>query len=175
MNGTVKSDYIGYEYKKITTSLKQVSFYIDCYENFGWAVDENFTVKEGQDSVTFQLKRDRKIINKMELTRLQKNFEACANEIEQLEKSKSSTAMISALSAGIIGTAFIAGSTFAVVHEPPVIWLCIVLAVPGFIGWILPYFLYRMLAQKKTKEIQPIIDAKYDEIYEICKKGYSLL
>lgn len=27
----------------------------------------------------------------------------------------------------------------------------------------------------QTKKIQPIIEAKQDEIYEICKKGHDLL
>lgn len=111
----------------------------------------------------------------MELTRLQQHFEACANEVETLEKKKTSAASVWALVIGIIGTAFIAGSTFAVVHEPPIIWLCILLAIPGFIGWILPYFMYNRIFRINTQRIQPIIEAKQEEIYEICEKGHSLL
>ena len=111
----------------------------------------------------------------MELTRLQRHFEACAKEIEALEKSKTSVASIWAFIVGFIGTAFMAGSTFAVTHEPPMILLCILLAVPGFIGWALPYFLYHHIVVKQTKKIQPMIEAKQDEIYDICEKGHSLL
>lgn len=71
--------------------------------------------------------------------------------------------------------AFMAGSTFAVVHEPPIIWLCILLAIPGFLGWIMPFFLYRRLIEKKTKKYNPMIEDKLDEIYQICEKGHSLL
>ena len=53
--------------------------------------------------------------------------------------------------------------------------LCILLAVPGLIGWALPYFLYRRIVVKQTKKIQPLIEAKQDEIYDICEKGHSLL
>ena len=84
------------------------------------------------------MKRDRKIINKMELTRLQRNFEAYVEEIRHLEKEKTSLPSIVAITTGIIGTAFIAGSTFAVTANPPHIVLCILLAIPGFLGWILP-------------------------------------
>lgn len=76
---------------------------------------------------------------------------------------------------GIAGTVFMAGSTFAVTHEPPIIWLCVLLAIPGFIGWILPYFVYHRLAKKQTEKLQPLIEQKLEEIYEVCEKGHSLL
>ena len=68
-----------------------------------------------------------------------------------------------------------AGSVFAVTAEPPVIWLMILLALPGFAGWILPCFLYRKLVQKKSAEVNPLIEQKYDEIYTICEKGNNLI
>ena len=113
-------------------------------------------------------------MNKMELTRLQRNFEACMNEIETLERSKTANARIASLTAGVLGTAFMAGSTFAVVASPPIIWLCILLAVPGFSGWIAPYFLYKKLVQKRTAKVVPLIEAIYDEIYDLCLKGSAL-
>lgn len=167
--------YTGYEYKELSVPKEQASMYIDCYESFGWKIDENFAVNEGHSAANIRMKRDRKIINKMELTRLQHHFEACAKEIEALEKSKTSAATVWALVIGIIGTAFMAGSTFAVVHEPPIIWLCILLAIPGFIGWILPYFIHNRIVKKSAQKIQPLIEAKYEEIYEICEKGNKLL
>ncbi|MBU9738087.1 hypothetical protein [Diplocloster agilis] len=170
-----KKPFVGYEYKKITVNKNAVSMYLDCYKNFGWFTDENVANESGNSQITVQMKRDRKLINRVELTRLQKHFEACANEIETLEKSKTSTAAVCALVVGVIGTGFMAGSTFAVTHEPPVIWLCAVLAVPGFAGWLLPYFLYRFMIRKRTKKVFPLIEAKREEIYEICEKGHSLL
>lgn len=167
--------FVGYEYKEINVSREKASFYLDCYQNFGWLPDENAVYSNKPNQSAIRLKRNRKIINKMELTRLQRNFEACANEITLLEKSKTSVATIWALVVAIIGTAFMAGSTFAVTTQPPIIWLCVLLAIPGIIGWILPYFLYQYVVKKQTIKIQPLIEAKYDEIYKICEKGYSLL
>ena len=170
-----QKDFVGYEYKEITAPTDRISLYMDCYENFGWQADENMPAVSGMRHTTLRMKRDRKIVNKMELTRLQHHFEACAKEIETLEKSKTSVASIWALTVGIVGTAFMAGSTFAVTHEPPMIFLCILLAVPGLIGWALPYFLYRRIAVNQTKKVQSLIEAKQDEIYDICEKGHSLL
>lgn len=175
MEPASKKDFIGYEYKEVAVQSEYVSFYMDCYESFGWQPDEHqMPQREGKMTV-FRLKRNRKLVNKTELTRLQRHFEACADQIRQMEQKKTSTPVILALSVGLMGTVFMAGSTFAVTHEPPVIWLCILLAVPGFAGWILPYFLYKNRAAAQARKLQPLIESKQEEIYEICEKGHSLL
>lgn len=170
-----RNTFIGYEYKELTVSTDVASLYLDCYEAFGWEKDEHFPTGTGIHTVTLRLKRDRKIINKAELTRLQKNFEACMQEIAQLERSKTTAARSCAITVGVIGTAFMAGSVFAVTHEPPIIWLCILLAIPAFLGWILPYFLYRGKQEKQVQKVQPLIEEKQNEIYELCEKGHTLL
>ena len=78
-----------------------------------------------------------------------------------------------AFSIGLVGTAFLAGSVFAFLGG--MIPLCIVLAVPGFVGWTLPYFLYNSTYSKKAAKVAPLIDKKYDEIYEVCQRANELL
>lgn len=173
--------FVGYEYKEVITIANKVSFLIDGYKNFGWVVDEN--VNSGIEgnipnpcaNVILRLKRDRKIMNKMELTRLQRNFEFCLKEVTHLEKSKTTHAIMYALSIGIIGTAFMAGSVFAVSADPPRIVLCIILAIPAFAGWITPYFVYKNVVRKRTEKLDLLIEEKQDEIFSICEKGNKLL
>ena len=179
---TKKKEFVGYEYKEINTDKSKVSFLLDGYENFGWELDENISENFGEDinsqkqnKIILRLKRNRKIINKMELTRLQRNFESCVREIEMLEKSKTSPAAIYALTVAVLGTAFMAGATFAVTAQPPHVILCILLAIPGFMGWILPYFIYKRMLGKQIEKVTPLIEEKYDEIYSICEKGNKLL
>ncbi len=174
--------FVGYEYKEIMEDSSKASFLIDGYRNFGWEVDKNLSENAVENNhfpyqkkVVMRLKRNRKIINKVELTRLQRNFEACINEINELEKSKTSLATVYALIIGIIGTAFMAGSVFAVASQVPNILLCIVFAIPAIIGWTLPYFIYKKTIKRKIEKVTPIIEQKYDEIYEICEKGSKLL
>ena len=173
--------FVSYEYKEISVDSDKLSFMMDGYEAFGWEVDENVNSAATtphmpvQGKTVLYLKRNRKIINKMELTRLQRNFEACVKEIEALEKAKTSKATMAALIIGLIGTAFMAGSVFAVTAQPPMIFLSIVCAIPAFIGWILPYFVYKKMVKKETERLTVLIEKKYDEIYEICEKGNKLL
>ena len=170
-----RKSFIGYEYKEITVSTNLVSMYLDCYENFGWIPEEEFSDRTNPNHVTIRMKRDRKIINKMELTRLQRNFEACAHDLHKLQNAKTFAATAWALVVGMIGTVFMTGATFAAVHEPPIIWLCVLLAIPGFIGWGLPYFVYRKVIKIQTEKLQPLIEEKMEEIYQVCEKGHSLL
>lgn len=179
-------EYIGYEYKEVFVERDKVSMYLDAYENFGWITDDhtqsainasliNIPHTGNFGKVAIKLKRDRKIMNKAELTRLQRHFESSMSAIDTLEKSKTSFATAVAIGIGVIGTAFMAGSTFAVTAEPPMIVLCILLAIPAFIGWILPYFVYKALAKRKTAEVNELIEQQFDEIHEICEKGSKLL
>ena len=167
--------FIGYDYKEVLVPSEQASMYLDCYVNFGWEPEDKIVTANNRRTTILRMKRDRKIINKMELTRLQRHFEACAREIDALERAKTTAAMVWALTIGILGTAFMAGSVFAVTHEPPLIGLCVLLAIPAFLGWILPWFVYRQVADRRTQKLQPLIEAKREEIYEICEKGHSLL
>ena len=180
--------YTGYEYREITVQRANVSLCLDSYPCFGWEPDPNQGPRpEGghgsarpgipreKERVTLCFRRIRSISNKAELTRLQRNFDSCIAELKALEQSKTTQATIVALVVGLIGTAFMAGSTFAVVATPPIIWLTILMAIPGFLGWILPCFLYRTLVRKNTAKIEPLIEQKYDEINSICEKGSQLL
>lgn len=170
-----RASYVAYEYKEIQAEKETVSFYLDSYECFGWEKDENLPENIAAGRVELRLKRNRNIINKMELTRLQRNFEACIDEIRIMKKSVTEKPSMYSLIVGIIGTAFMAGSVFAVTASPPHIILCILLAVPGFLGWVLPVYVYRVFKRKQTEKMTPFIDQKYEEIYKICEKGHSLL
>ena len=111
----------------------------------------------------------------MELTRLQRNMEACVASIDELERSVTSGATLYAVLLGLVGTAFLAMATFAVVAPEPRILLCVILAIPGFAGWILPLFVYKWIRRKRREKTMPLIEEKYDEIYAICEKGQKLL
>lgn len=165
---TEKEHHITYEYKEITADGEKAAMYQDCYRSFGWE-------KIGENDQKLMFRRSRKIMNRAELTRLQRNFEACMKEIDELQKSKTAKATAVCIGVGIAGTAFMAGSVFAVTASPPVIWLCVLLAIPAFALWILAPLLYPRMVKKRTESINELIENKYNEIYEVCEKGDKLL
>ena len=183
-----EASHIGYEYREITVPSELSSLCLDSYPCFGWEQDPNhekISIPSGQHHVggrsgqksgtILYFRRNRSLCNRTELTRLQRNFDSCIAELQALERSKTTSAMIAALTVALIGCAFMSGATFAVTADPPIIWLTILLAIPGFIGWIVPYFLYQKLVHKKTAEIEPLMENKYDEIEALCEKGSRLI
>ena len=112
-------EFTSFEYKEIQVPEDKASFYLDCYENFGWTVDDKFPPQRTGEKIQTKMKRNRKIVNKVELTRLQRNFEASMDEIDSLEASKTNAATALSITTGVIGTGFMAGSVFAVTAEPP--------------------------------------------------------
>lgn len=168
-------DYVGYEYKKIIVEQDKLAFYVDAYENFGWILDEKTCDFKDNGKSILRLKRNRKIVNKTELTRLQKHFEDCIRQINQMESQKTQMATMVSLGLGIVGTVFITGAVFAVTADTPHYILCAILGLPGIIGWILPIFSYKRIREKREEEINPLIEEKEEEIDQICEKGHRLL
>lgn len=165
--------FVGYEYLDVPVKRNMAQLYADSYENFGWELEGTGEQIGKVDSIVMKFRRNRKILNKVELTRLQRNFDACVSEITSLETQKYIKASAVAYAVGVIGTAFMAGSVFAVTSG--LIIACILLAIPAFLCWVAPYFLYRSILSAKAKEITPLIEQKYDEIYTVCEKANALL
>ena len=130
-----------YDYLKSSVEEGLVSQYIDGYSSFGWMPDGNLPAEKANGKVQLHFKRSRNILNKTELTRLQRHCEACMAEISALEASKTSVPTVVSLTSGLVGCAFMAGSVTA---EKPIIWLMILLAIPGFALWAGSYFGYKI-------------------------------
>lgn len=175
MSETTKigNNFIGYEYKEVTVKREMETLYVDSYPNFGWILEGRTSGIPDIINVNLKFKRDRKIRNKVELTRLQRQFESSADEIERLERSKFVGASTAAYIIGVVGTAFMAGSVFS--YLGGMLLLSVILAIPAFVGWIIPYFCYLRILKRKTEKVSPLIDQQYDKLYEVCEKAHTLL
>lgn len=169
MNET-NSKIVMNDYLEVSVKPEFLPLCSDCYHALGWTIINSST---GIDSVKLKLQRDRKIKNRVALSDLQRKCEDAFISIEKLEHSKTTKAMTLALGVGIIGTVFLAGATFS--YLAGLIPLCVVLAIPGFIGWGLPYFLYKKNVKESTDRVNPMIEQNYDIIYDACEKASHLL
>lgn len=165
--------FVGFEYMEVPAKRRMESLYVDCYKNFGW----EFEWKDGREStgsqITLRFKRDRKLRNKAELTRLQRQFEACAHEMALERSGTTMASSIAAFTVGLGDTALLGGAMFAYLRG--LLPLMVVLAVSGFPGWSVPYFCHQRLRQKRERQIAPLIERKNDEIYSVCQRGCRLL
>jgi len=175
INESIQKEYKSYDYKQVVVKEKQASYYIDCYENFGWFLDENKEMQRKYNQCLIYFKRDKNIANKAELIRLEQNFDACILEINELEHAKYVKPTIQSMTCGLIGITFVIGSIFAIVSKSANFWASAFLALLGILGLTLPYFIFRNGVIRKTKELKPFIENKYMDVDNICRKGNSLL
>lgn len=194
--------YINYEYKKTVVSVDKEALYKDSYNHMGWEFEKSrrAVVKhvfgpirvliaplavipgspfakmavdhKSETEVELTFKRDRSLANRAEINRLQLQFENAADTIDKLEESKTTGAAVGGYLIGIIGTVFMACSVFS--YLAGLLPSSIVLAVPGFLGWILSAFLYKAVKNSKTRKVEPLIEKQYDDIYDICSKASTL-
>ena len=199
MEELVKKQYIGYEYKTVTVRAEIESLWVDSQRSFGWELekkekaiikhvwgplrvmlaplallpgsqcDKLIVDRESDKKVVLTFKRDKKIENKEKLNRLESGFERTAAALDALESSKTTSGTVAAYTVGLVGTVFMGLSMFS--YLGGMLPLCILLAVPGFVGWILPFFLKKTLVSKKTQLVQPEIERQYEDIYSVCQEA----
>lgn len=169
-------DFSNYDFKEVVVDTVHVPLYLDCYQEFGWVQNEVAPISTCIAGKTkLMLKRSRTILNKMELTRLERNFESCAEEIQELQRSAGRSAAVISISTAAIGIALLIGSIMAITATPQQIIIAIRLVIPAIVCIVSAFPLFGYFKLKRSKVTQPLIELKYREVHNICKKGASLL
>jgi hypothetical protein len=171
------------EYRTVRVDRALESLYRDAYGNFSWIVDRSGSIAPGvvfsgatvpgAPHVYLTLKRDRRIKNKSAVDELQRRCEDALASVEKMERSVSAASMGAALTAGITGSAFIAGSVFAL--DSDLVWLSVPLGAVGLLGWAAGYLGHGRVRAKKAAEAASLIDAQYDIIYDTGEAASQLL
>jgi hypothetical protein len=165
--------YVGYEYKAYTVRRDEESLYEDNLENYGWISDGVEPNVRGAMYVTLKFKRNRDIENRTQLGRLEMQFERAVREIARLEVLKKISASAVAYIVGIIGAGFIAGAILFGLKGNSAI--SIIFAVPSLLCVTMPYFLYVKLLDRKSAQVEPLINEQYNIVYETSKQAHDLL
>jgi len=166
----VSNKFMMNEYIDVNVNQKLVQLCCDCYKELVLTI---INTSNSMDSIKMKMQRDRKIKNRAALCDLQRKCESAFTSIEKLERTKTLKAMAMSLGIGIVGTAFMAGSVFA--YLAAMIPLCVLLAIPAFVGWALPYFIYKKIFIETSAKVSVMIDHNYDVIYDSCEKARHLI
>ncbi len=97
-----KNTFIGYEYLDIVVQKNYFRLFEDGYENFGWKLENVINTPNSYGTATIRFKRDRKLKNKHEISKLQKQFNETVSEIDHLERKKGFHASTAAYVIGVI-------------------------------------------------------------------------
>jgi len=196
-----KENFVGYEYKTVNATSDSAGMYIDCMENFGWSLVENDgydvqdllsnlnpvnlgrniasaaqTFGETADAapaMTLKFKRDRRIENKQQLDKLEREYEAALSAISKVERKNSAQTMGVSLGTGIIGAVFVGLAVYNFISSNVV--LGVVFAVIGAIGWTIGFFSNRKVGNKKSAQTEPYIQEQMNIVYDVCEKAHALL
>lgn len=184
---TITKDFTTYDYLKLEVLSDLEQLYVDCYQSLGWnltKVSENTLTKDyyinggiliEPSLVTLKFKRNRKIKNKTELLKIQRNMENSFKKIDKLKKEPELISTMYSLILGVTGMTFIIFSILSFISKNPFYILGVINGIVGFIGLISALLIYN----KKRKQIQEkneiLIEEEYDSIYEYCKKAHNLI
>lgn len=169
-------DFICYEYKTVSAKPKDQTKVADMYEAFGWEITDASLNATG--TVTLSLKRDRKQKHKQELTKLERQAESTYDVIDKLNSSKTRGAQIFSMIFGVIATLIFGGGlslTLATPQSTVPLVIGIILGVIGIALCGVNYILYKKIADKKTKQLLPIIDDNEEKLANLLEKGNDLL
>lgn len=166
-----EKNYISFEYQEKNIDGKFLNLYLDNYPHFGWQLStvERSTTRPGK--VLLKIKRDRHIANKQELVRLQRKFESETNQIQRFEKEKTFLATMISILVGPLGSIFLAISVM-ILHNNS--FLSTIIGILGIIAWILPYWIYRDIKNRKAIKLSDKINRIYDLIDDTCQQAHSL-
>lgn len=175
-------EYTAYEYASARIPQDFEPLFRDTYAGFGWTMESTAANSASSvplaphskpSSVTLQLKRDRNIKNRELVRTLQDDADVALTTIFTLERSKTSRAMIVAITIGIIGTACMAGSVFAMNAGLAV--LSVALGALGLFGWIGGGLSYREVKHRRTRQVTPLIENSLDALHEASSQAAHLL
>lgn len=176
-------EFVAYEYASVRAPRDLESLYQDSYRSFGWTVESTKTADPIRplpltpaihpNSVTLNLKRDRRIKNRQIVITLQRRAETALASIARLERSKSSIAMAVAVTIGIVGAAFLAGSIFSM--NGGMLVLSIVLGAVGLLLWLGGFASHIAVKARRTAKVGPLIDREYEVLYETSEQASGLL
>lgn len=173
MTETTATEFTPYEYLTLQVDRELEPLYKDTYRNLGWTIEGYGSRLPNVSTATLKLKRDRRIHNRQAVLEQQRTAEQALATIATIERSKDSAPMAAALGAGLLGSAFLAGSVFAITAN---LWvLGIPLGVVGLAGWATGYFAHGRVKAGRVAKVTPLIDREYETVYAAGERAAQLM
>ena len=110
---------------------------------------------------------------KTKLNELERDFTKSFNELETINENYKNKGIITSLTIGLIGTAFLAGATFSFLGG--LYLLMVLLAIPGFIGWALPYYINKNINSKELRKVNQRSEELRQDIYTVIETAFRLM
>ena len=169
---TQTAGFVAYEYTNVDIPREKAPLYADIYRSLGWTDDGHHDGTASAGHVTLTLKRNRDLAHRDVLHQLQKSMEQALHAIERLEASEHTRPTAGAMTVGLLGSVFMAGSVFSLLDDLTL--LSIVLGVVGIGLWCVAYPTFRVLRSGRRAAVRAQLDREYDLIYDHAAKAHQL-
>ena len=166
------NEFVAYEYATVRAPRDLAPLYQDTYRSFGWTETNEAAAGQRPRTVELGLKRDRNIRARSAIAELERKAERALTNIGRLSSSPHTVAMTAAITIGLVGTAFVAGSVFAL---PVSLVLSVVLGVIGLLGWAGGAAAYIAVRSRRAAKLAARVDDEYRVVYECSEQATRLL
>lgn len=172
-----KEKAIVYDYKTVSVRREMEPMFIDTYENLGWEMI-NTTLQAGAlTHVNVSFKRDRKIKNKVALSKIQNKVDITLSNINKINLSKQSAGVPEGLTVGICGALIFGGGMSMCMCLQGVGYMIggIALGVMGVGVALLGWLTHNKCRNKKLAKLEPMLDEELNKLSDLCEEGHNLL
>ena len=169
-------NYSTYEYMSKTVKAADQTRISDLCEAFGWEATDAETSPLGVTTISFR--RNRKIPHKSELVRLERKADSIWDTLGRLDKSKRKGASLFAYVFGCFAVLIFGAGlslTIRIPESTPALVGGIVLGLAGILLGGLNLMLFRRLVDKKTREVNPVMEDMEEKLAVVCEQAHSLL
>lgn len=173
MNNQSTDEVVVYEHTGLRVPRHLETVYRDTAPQFGWDIDAVETGAGISGHSTLRLKRDRRLRNRPMTLELERANRSALTAIDALERSRTSIPRTIAITIGIIGSAFLAGSIFLL--EGDFLVASIALGTIGLLGWLAGWFSFNKSKSARAPKVDAAIDRQYDIVYDTAQRAAALL
>lgn len=163
---------VRYDYQDIETKKHFKWLYMDYYPCFGWEVLEVMPSEKRDANLHISFRRNYAVRGKDRLCHYQTKFDGCMEEIRNLEIARKFSAAVSAAVIGLIGLVFIIGTILLTGNGVSTGFL---LLIPGILLFLLSYPCYLVVERNKKKQVEPFMEERYDELFQISQAAKQIL
>lgn len=168
---------ITYDYKTVRVQRSMEAMLTDAYENLGWEVTNTQMAGVGTNNVDISFKRDRKVVNKQELNKLQFKIDDTLEKIRKIQNQKGNAGVPEGIATGVVGALVLGGGMSMVMVLSGTAYLIggIVLGVVGIGIGLLGWLVDNKIQKKKLAKLEPQYQEELDKLSDLCEEANKLL
>lgn len=166
------SEFTVYEYTTSRVDPLLENNYRDAYAALGWHFDGYGRTLPGDRTITLTFKRNRFIPDRDALDELQLRCETALEAMAQIDHTRGARHLAIAASAGLIGSALMAGSVFTLDDDHTA--LSVILGTLAILSWVGGYLTRRVVVSRPRADLASSLTHQRNAIADCTNRAEQL-